>query len=336
MKKWFYTAAAAVVTALALLYAFWDVDFAELLDLLAGANYWTLFPLLGFQTLFFLFTATRWRLLLRPLGFFSVAEVLPAMMIGFAANNVLPAHLGEFVRTMAFARKFQKPKSSVLTTQVLERMLDIFAILAIYFVAVFTIREFPASIRTGSYVTALVFLAACLGILLLLAFPARISALAERLTARLPQVVRRRIVGLIHGVSQGLDSFRSFRLMGWMLGHSALKWMSNAGAVWISLWAYGADVPFSASMMVVAVTAFAVTLPAAPGYFGSIQAAFVFTLTPFGIEREIALAASIFLLLATWLPVTLIGGYYFFTLKTDLQNGGGELEAVGPADAEPD
>lgn len=325
MKKLATTAAAILVTTLALIYAFWDVDFQQLLQTLSGANYWSVIPYYFCLFLFLLFTALRWRLILLPLGNFSLWHVTPAMMIGFGGNNVLPAHLGELVRTVVFARTFQIPKSSVLTTQVVERMFDVLAILIIFFVTVFATREFPESIRAGSLVTAAVFLTGCVAIVLFLCFPTAIFGLAERFFAPWPLGIRSRILGLMSSVVLGLAALKSFRPMVFMVGYSLLKWIANAAAIWIALWGYGAEVPVAATILVVAVSAFAVTLPSAPGYFGSIQAAFVFALTPFGIEKELVLAASILVLVAQWIPVTIIGAFFFIVTKADLHDMRSEL-----------
>lgn len=335
MKKAASTAAAIIVTALALLYAFWDVDFPHLLELLSAADYWIILPYLGCLFGFLFFNAVRWRLILRPLGDFSVWQVTPAMMIGFGGNNVLPAHLGELVRTVVFARTYQVSRSSVLTTQVVERMLDVLAILFIYLLAVLTTENFPELIRTGAYVTAAVFLAGCLAIVVFLFFPAAVSGMVERLIAPLPETIRARILALMNSVIEGMGTLKSVPLLLRMIGYSLLKWIASAGAVWVSLWGYGAEVPLSAGMLVVAVGALAVTLPTAPGYFGSIQAAFVFALLPFGIERETALAASIFFLVAQWIPVTLIGGYFFFKGRSGLGGMQAEMSELHRAEAGP-
>lgn len=64
-------------------------------------------------------------------------------------------------------------------------------------------------------------------------------------------------------------------------------------------------------MILMAVLALAAAVPNAPGYVGAIQAAYVFTLRPFGITEEVAFAASVFFLACQWMPVTMAGAWYF-------------------------
>lgn len=311
MKRAISIILALSVTILALVYALWDVDFEQLSMLLAKGNYLAVFPFGIFLVLFFMFTGMRWKLILYPLGDYSLKDVTPAMMIGFGGNNVLPAHLGELVRTAVFARQFQKSRSGVLSTLVLERLLDVFAIMFFYSAAVVAISPFPESIRLGSNVAATAMVCVVVGIVFLLRYPVAILAKWERWMAWLPAMIHRRGTAMLKEAIAGLASLKSISLLLRMLSLSLLKWMAGGGMVWVSLWMYDAVIPFTTSMIVVAISALAVTLPAAPGYFGSVQAAFVFALTPFGIAPEQAVAASLFYLVAQWLPVTITGAYFF-------------------------
>lgn len=81
--------------------------------------------------------------------------------------------------------------------------------------------------------------------------------------------------------------------------------------VWLALQAFDTFIPMSVAIIVLTVISLAVTIPSAPGYVGAIQAAFVFALVPFGVKQEIAFAASVFFLVANWVPVTTIGALFF-------------------------
>jgi len=142
VRRFLQVGLAAVITALMLLYALWGVDFPRLGRLLAGADYTLLLPFEAALVLFFVFTGLRWNLILRSQGRYSLRQSGPAMMIGFAGNNVLPAHLGELVRAVVFARQSSVPAAAVFMTLVVERILDVLAILLFYFLAVALILYF--------------------------------------------------------------------------------------------------------------------------------------------------------------------------------------------------
>lgn len=153
MKSFLSLFVGLFVTALALTYALWDVDLKKLVELFGGLNYWAIFPFLGLLTVFFWLKALRWTVILRPLGRFKLAQVTPAMMIGFGANNILPAHLEELLRTVVFARRSRKSYSGVLASLALERLLDVTAILLLYVVVVSMNRP-PTGVLTSAVAIA--------------------------------------------------------------------------------------------------------------------------------------------------------------------------------------
>lgn len=300
-----------MITAGALAYSLWGADFPLLGRLLAGADFRHLVPMIGCLFLFYLFTGLRWNLILRPLGRYTLFQSGPAMMIGFAGNNVLPAHLGELARVMVFSRRFGVSGSSVFATLVVERILDLFAILIFYLLAVLVIDPFPAAIRLGVGVSAGVVAALSVAILFILRFPKAFLNFYLRMAFMLPSGPRQKGAAMLENATHGMSALKTPGSLLFMVGLSFAKWASNGAMVWLALGAFNTTISFSISMIVIAVTALAVILPSAPGYVGAMQAAFVFALIPFGVSQETALAASVFFLVSQWLPVTLFGGVCF-------------------------
>jgi glycosyltransferase 2 family protein len=87
-----------------LVYALSGVDLSTLRSTLLEGELWVIPPFLILLAFFFFNNALRWTLILRPFGHFSVRQVAPSMMIGFAGNNLLPLRIGELIRTVIFAR----------------------------------------------------------------------------------------------------------------------------------------------------------------------------------------------------------------------------------------
>lgn len=309
MKRALTITALTVLTVGMLAYALWDVDFAELARLLANASYAYAVPYLLALFLYYFLKAWRWRVIMVPLGRFTLGQVTPAMMIGFAANNVLPAHLGELIRTMLFARRHGQPVSAVLTSQVLERILDAAAIVVLFLVAVPWIDEAPKAIRTSVWLVSGATLAAAVLIAALLAAPEAVFKLWRNLSAKLPESLQRRGGSVLESVLHALSSVRSpWRLLG-LVVNSVVQWGFMAAGVWLSLGAFGVWIGPGVAIVVLTTTVVAVAIPSAPGYVGAIQAAFVFALSPFGIDDASAFAASVFFLVVHWIPVTALGAF---------------------------
>src|SRR5262249_6531058 len=157
---------------------------------LAGANYGYVAPFLFTLTLVYSIKAWRWVMILGPLGRYTICQVTPAMMIGFAANNVLPAHLGEVVRSAWFARRYRQRISAILVSQVLERILDTVAVLILFLLAVPWIESTPLAIRFSVWSAGAVAAAVCTGIYAILAAPGRVISLWQALSGKLPASIR--------------------------------------------------------------------------------------------------------------------------------------------------
>jgi uncharacterized protein (TIRG00374 family) len=295
------------VTAATLGYALWDADLARLWQTLAAGRIWVLFPFLLVLGVFYLTNAQRWTRMLRPFGAFSARQVLPSMMIGFAGNNVLPLRVGEFIRAYLFAKEYGQSKSGVLMTLVLERLLDLIGILAIYALGLLFLPDAPAVFRASAWLAALGIAFVTAMVLAFLFLPEPINRLWLGVAASLPAGVRERGSVYLAQFRQGLGTLRDPATSLLLIVQSVGRWLLAGLLAWLCVYAYGDPIPFPLAMVVIGVTAFAVSLPSAPGFVGPIQAAFVFALEPFGVARETALAASILFLLGHWVPVTAVG-----------------------------
>jgi uncharacterized protein (TIRG00374 family) len=318
----------SIITLATLTYALWDVNFPELGKLLAGGDYRLLLPILALLVLFYWMKALRWVYILRPLRHFTRAEVTPAMVIGFAGNNILPAHLGEVIRTVVFARRFSMPYSSVAITLLVERIFDLVAILSLYAVGMAAIGKPPESLQVGTQLIMLLMIGFFVTIAIILYRPSLVLGTGNWLAGRLPESLGRHLNGILTNVIKAFSSLKSPQLVIFMLTWSLLKWAVMAGMIWLSLVAYGTSVSVGIPLVLMAVLALAAAVPNAPGYVGAMQAAYVFTLRPFGISEEVAFAASVLFLVCQWLPVTLAGAWYFISGGLHVDEVRREIEAV--------
>ena len=71
----------------------------------------------------------RWKWLFNDSASPSVASLYRAELIGYFGNNVLPLRLGEILRAYIVGKENNLPKSFVFGTVVLERLMDMFALI---------------------------------------------------------------------------------------------------------------------------------------------------------------------------------------------------------------
>jgi glycosyltransferase 2 family protein len=322
-SKWFNLALGLAVTFACLAYALYvmaegqpiDVVLRQIGDAFAGADYITLLPMWGLLLAFYWLKAWRWRMLLAPLGSFRTSRLFPPTLIGFAFNNVLPAHLGEFVRVFVFARQSGLPKTAVLTTVAVERVFDVLSILFFLGLGLVFVPNLDPQVKQGAIGFAVFALVGLLGAAAYLTWPSRFVAVFEGVLARvpfLPEGWRAELCRLVETGASGLASLKSGPLLVGILITSFVQWGFNGLQIHLALWSFGIHVSLLVSFVVLGVVAVGVTVPSSPGYFGVIQFCFLIVLMLFVPDRKPAvMAASIYYHMVQWIPVTLLGLLYF-------------------------
>jgi uncharacterized protein (TIRG00374 family) len=261
--------------------------------------------------------AWRWRALLEPVrDGTSFGARFRATMIGFMANNILPARIGEFARAYALSRAEPVPIVASVGSLVVERLLDGVIVVLFLFLAM-AMPGFPGIGSGGAFgAQALAVLLLMGGIALvalgMVLFPARVTALADKIAGKLlPARFRRPVVDGLVALLAGLGSLRQPRLLAragfWSIG----VWLVNTFAFWIGFRAFGIDVPFAAALFLQSVIALAVALPSAPGFFGLWEAAARVGLHEvWGVELQKALGFAVGFHIGSFLTVTIPGLYF--------------------------
>ncbi|MGD9858329.1 MAG: lysylphosphatidylglycerol synthase transmembrane domain-containing protein, partial [Planctomycetaceae bacterium] len=305
---------------------------AEIGDAFSQANYASVPPILVILFIFYWIKAWRWRMLLVPLGDFSARTLFPPVMIGFAANNLLPAHLGDLVRVFVFSRQQKQPLTAVFTSVALERVLDAIAILVLLALGLLMTPEMnDQRMRTAMSIAAGVIGVALLGAAVYLIWTKPFVRAFERCLARIPLVpvgMKQQLARMVEQGAAGLASLGQRQLWAGLILTSLFQWTLNAVVIHLSLWSFGIHVSPLVSCIVMGATAFGVTVPASPGYFGVIQLCFLGVLRFFTDDAVGVGAASIYYHLVQWIPVTATGAYFFW--RTGLRVADVTDEAVTP------
>jgi glycosyltransferase 2 family protein len=310
-----------LLVSLALLwYAFRGIDLGAVLREIGRADPVLLALSAVLVTIPFALRAARWGPLLRPIH--PGTRFRPrfaATCIGFMANNLLPARIGEFARAYSLTRLEPIRLSGSFGSLVVERMFDAIMVIGLLLV-VLAWPGFPEA--TGLQIGRVALgLAAVLALgfaimLFLVSRPERAGRIIQAVAARLlPQRVRRRVVDALRAFLAGAAAIYDWRLVLVSLAWSAAVWLTAGLATWVALRAFGIDVPFIAAVFLQSIIALAVSLPSAPGFFGVFQAAArVGLVDVWGVASTPAMAFAIGFHLAGYFPVTFMGLYYLWRL----------------------
>jgi len=285
--------------------------------------------------------AFRWRWLLSTPKPIRIDALYSATMIGFMANNLLPFRLGEFVRAWALARRENLSKTMVFATVVVERVVDMITLLAIFGIALL-LHPISAATEAGRLTNAGagILVAACVVLTAVLVIiersPTLMQTIVDKLSSRLPERIRRRGRTAIVRFIEGLGLFRDLPRLLWVFVLSFAMFGTFALCLSASMLALGIDVPWYGGLIMLVITAIGIMVPAAPGYIGTMNLAFVAGLALFNVGKELAIPVSWFYWAGQWIPVTLVGFYYLRREGLSLRSLGQveESEAL-PAKNEP-
>jgi uncharacterized protein (TIRG00374 family) len=276
MKRAFFLLIGILVSVACFAMSLKGVNLDELADAFSEANYLTLPLMLGLLFGFYWLKTMRWSWMLRPVEKLTTRQLFGPMLIGFAANNLLPAHLGEFIRVYVVRRQYGVPLGTVLSTVVLERIFDVMAILALFGIGLAYSGELPADYRNGALMLGGGALAVVAAVIVYLIWTEWFVSVTATVMGKLPlpPSLTKKIVEMLRTGADGLGSLRSVRSVTAIIVSSMVQWLLNGMIAFVALRAFGIPVSLATGLIVTGVTAVAVTIPSSPGYFGVIQVAF--------------------------------------------------------------
>ncbi len=318
MTRGWQTVVGLAVSLILLYWALHDVSFAELWYHTAAANLWLLALSVTIQTAGFVIRAMRWRIFLKPaLADPSFESRFASTCIGFMANNLLPARVGEFARAYALSKSQPISVSASFGSLVVERLFDALT-LAVFLAAPLFLPGFQMAPGLGDQIfgkvifVLVIFGGGALVLLSLILRPDLASRVFRGTVGRLlPQKVTAKIVDVMKSFVEGLGAMRSPELVikgfAWSLAH----WLWGAMALYVGMLAFGITSPgYLGAVFLQAVNAFAVSIPSSPGFFGLFEASVKFAITPFGVPAAQTVSFAFAFHIGAFVPVTVIGLYY--------------------------
>jgi uncharacterized protein (TIRG00374 family) len=269
--------------------------------------------------------ALRWHVLL--LGVEGAAVRPPYRLafgyltLGFAANAVLPARLGDVARAVLAAGTFQTPRLAIFGTIMIERVTDGLTMLAL---AIFSSLVVAGAAELQA-LTGYAILLAAGGLLVAIVGWVAISRSALAST-RIATV----IAGLVRRVSAGAGALRHARSALSFFGLTAVLTTTAILVAWTVSQAVGVNLTPIQTVLFLSGIALSLAIPAAPGALGTYEFVGVAIITGLGYTPEQGLATILLMRIITTLPPALIGVGAIWALHV---RPGAIVESVESTDA---
>jgi uncharacterized protein (TIRG00374 family) len=278
-------------------------------------------------TAIFALRARRWQTILEP-----VAPKIPfgplwrATAVGMMVNNVVPARAGEIARAYALTREAPVSFATSLASLAVDRLFDAIVLLLLAASALLDPALSTGETLAGRPLSSFAIGAGVIVALLLLClyalvfFPTQLLRVFELFARRVSPAIEERgsrvLKTFMHGLSVLRSPGRFAAVLGWTLAH----WLINALGFWLAFRAVGISAPFSAALFLQAFIALGTAVPALPGFFGVFEYMSVQGLAVYGVSQEQAATWAIGFHLFSFIPITLIGAYYFARLGVRLRD----------------
>jgi len=310
-----------LISGFFLWYTFRGISFAQIRAVRLVHPGWTAVAI-GFTVCSYTLRCVRWTRMMRSTGakFGVCARVL---MTTLAANNILPLRIGDIMRVFTYAGDLGASPSEVLSTVILEKLLDIFVL-----VLLFVCFMGPGVTRHSRELAEGLLVVSTAGLLVLLVGARALEAMFRKLFARLPQ--RAILTKIESKLLLALGCIREIGVAGslLLLVQSATIWACE-GMIFVS----GAKLIGLVSdpigpWQAVSVANLSYLIPSSPGAIGTFEWAVKTSMTSHGAGQ--AAAALYGLVLHAWLliSVTGAGGIIFLVHRAKVHNHKPLLEEI--------
>jgi len=310
-----------LISALSIYLALKNVDLLMLWQVISGCSIFYLVLAALINLIQMVIRAWRWKILLEPIKKTGFLNRLLSVVTGFAANCVLPARLGEFIRADQLGEREQISRSSTFATIVVERLMDGFTLLLVLFIGLISVTfpENMGSVSAGLKSAGIaLFISYCLIIIFLVGFrlrPDLYLAILNKAFFFIPIRTRSKLIDITVKFEHGLAPIKGLYRWLMVIFYSFLLWSLSLFQVLFISHSVGVSIPFISTFLVLSMAVFGVMIPSAPGYIGSFHLAVQYGFLFFGVNREVGLSAAILYHASFFFPTILFGLIAYLTIN---------------------
>ena len=321
-RRWGLALTGALVTVLLLWWVLRGESLTDIVANIAQADLWLLSASIGVGTFGYFIRALRWKILLTPVkADTGLRSRFASVSIAFMANNLLPARVGDLARAYTFSRLEPVSASAAFGSLVVERFMDgvvllLFLIIPVYTSGFPSIEALSEGWGAGLLRLAILIVIVVTSVLcLIVVAPRLVINIAGWCGQLLSPEIGTASVKILESFISSIKIMRDAKLL--LLGFiwTLVFWTWHALSFWLGMLAFGIDTGFVSAIFTAGVVAFAVALPAAPGFFGTFHAGSDFAIgTVYGVDSADSLAFAFGYHFGGWVPITIIGLYYTWAL----------------------
>jgi uncharacterized membrane protein YbhN (UPF0104 family) len=303
-----------IISAFFLWFTFWPrtnaagvkkgVSLEEFRSLHIVAPIWIL-VLIGFGIVSYSLRIVRWHFMMRNTGA-TLRTCARVFMTSLAANNILPFRIGDIMRVFTYAPDLRTTPSVILSTMILEKLLDIFILVS--FFVVFLGPNASPHLRTTSHT----FLGISFVAIIVLLLGARVlEAPIRHLFTRLPE--KPIVLKLENWITLALECIRGIGAFGslLLLVESVIIWSAEGMQFLAAAKTLGVESGPAGPWQAVAGANLSFLVPSSPGGIGPFELATKTALVSHGADPVRATLYGLALHVWMLVVITGVGGAMF-------------------------
>jgi len=295
---------------------FYKINLATFLNVFKSANYFYVIPIIMTILLGCYLRAVRWYWILQPLKPISISSLFSAVVIGYMGNNLLPARMGELLRAHVIGRREGISRASSFATIIVERLFDGLSILVILVPVLLMLKiKMHQTLVAASLLVLLLYLGV---IVLIWLFNYKKELVLRIFGLLLPKFVRQKVLDILELLAQGFKIIEKGHHLLIISFYSLLIWLVTAFSIYLTVYSFGCQISFAASLFVLFVLTFAVMIPSSPGFVGTFDAGMAYALILFAVSRETAIGVAVLYHGLNFLPIVGLGFYYMWKYNLKL------------------
>lgn len=287
-----------LISAGFLWYTFSKISFSDLRAVRMVSPGWVA-GVLAFTLASYTLRCVRWTRMMQSTGakFGVCARVL---MTSLAANNILPLRIGDIMRVFTYAGDLGASPSAILSTVILEKLLDIFVL-----VLLFTVTMGNDASAHSKALAKTLLAVSTVGLLVLILGARALKAPLERFFAK--HSSNAKVAKLEHFIMLAIDCLLEIGIAGslLLLAQSAIIWACEGMIFYSVAQLIGLVTDKTGPWAAVAVANLSYLIPSSPGAIGTLDLAVTADLAMHGAAA--AQAAPFALLVHAWLLISVTG-----------------------------
>jgi len=299
--------AGVAISALFIFLFFRATDAGEIGDALQAANYWYMAPAVAVLGVAIMVRCYRWSLLMRPVAPMSPWRLFPYAIIGYMANNLLPARAGEVVRAYVLGDREKVSRMGTFGTIAVERLFDGSVLVLMLLISGSIVGFEDPKLRTIAIASSVLFIAAVTVFYLLTLSEARAKRVIHRLVRVLPARFEPRAEHIADQLVLSLRSVHNPRSLFLVVLLSGVAWTVEASSYMVIGEGFDLGVGFGHYCLLLSAANLAIIIPTFFGGTGPFEWAAKLVLVGAGVSDGLASAYSVVAHAVIFVPTTIAG-----------------------------